>query len=393
MPPGAERRFDYRGVAVLAPVTFGYAKRAAHSVHWLLGGLLRTVLRQAGLRKEELDGLGVASYRLPPDNAASLSEHFGLSPRWVLDLPYGGASGVIALRRAACAVQAGDAEVVACLAGDVPPPDASFTANFSSFARDHVYPHGAGGPNAVFSLITARYMHEHGAVPEDFGRICVAQRANGSRFPGALLPEPLTMEQYLAARPVSDPLRLYDCVMRCCGAEGFVVTTEERARALRVPWARIAGAVERHNGSAAEPVQTSVGVALDREALWSQARLGPGDMRFVQAYDDYPVIVMLQIESLGFCGKGEAASFLRGRSLTADGDFPLNTNGGMLALGQAGAAGGSLGLTEALRQVTGQALGSPVRDAAAGVVSGYGMVNFDRGLCSAAAVITTGAKA
>ena len=396
MPRAANPRrepADYGGIAVTTPVTFGYAKRSPRTVHWFLGGALRELLRGSGLRKEDIDGLIVASYLLMPDQAATLAEYFGLSPRLALDVRQGGASGVIALRHAARAVQAGDAEVVACLAGDVPPRDSSFSANFSTFARDHVFPHGAGGPNVVFGLITTNYMRKNGAVPQDFGRVCVAQRTNGSHFPGALLGTPLTLEEYLAARPISEPLRLYDCVMRCCGAEGFLVMSEERAARLGLPWARIAGSVERHNGSPEAVVQETVGIALDRDELWRQASLGPRDMRFVQAYDDYPVVVMMQLESLGFCKIGEAARFIRERNLTVDGDLPLNTNGGMLALGQAGAAGGFVGMTEGLRQATGQALGRPVPGATAGVVSGYGTVNYDRGICSAAAVLTSGKRA
>ncbi|HEX5314153.1 MAG TPA: thiolase family protein [Gammaproteobacteria bacterium] len=391
MPQAASRiRAGYGGVAVTTPVTFGYAKRSTHGVHWHLGGVLRELLRRSGIDKGDIDGLIVASYMLIPDHAATLAEYFGMSPRLALDVRQGGASGVIALRHAARAVQSGDADVVACIAGDVPPQDNSFTANFSTFARDHVFPHGAGGPNVVFALITANYMRQTGARAEDFGRLCVAQRTNGSHFPGALLSTPLTLEEYLAARPISEPLRLYDCVMRCCGAEGFLVMSEERASRLNIPWAGIAAAIERHNGAPEEPVQEGVEIAPDRDELWRQASLGPRDMRFVQAYDDYPVIVMMQLESLGFCGKGEAARIVRERDLTVDGDLPLNTNGGMLALGQAGAAGGFVGMTEGLRQVTGQALGRAVRGATAGLVSGYGTVNYDRGICSAAAVLRSG---
>lgn len=386
---GPRQARGFEGVAVCAPVTFGYTKASPHGVPWFVGGTLRELLRRAGLDKCAVDGLAIASYRLAPDNAASLTEYLGLSPRFLLDLPYGGASGVMALRRAARAVQAGDAEVVACIGADVPPRDASFMANFSSFSRDAVHPYGAGGANGVFALITRAYMEKTGATREDFGRVCVAQRANGARFPGALLPEPLTMAEYLAARPIAEPLHLYDCVLRCCGAEGFLVMSTERARSLGLPAARIAASVERHNGATGEAAQERTLSAADRESLWRQASLGPQDMRFVQAYDDYPVIVLLQLESLGFCAEGEGVRLVRERRLTADGELPLNTGGGMLALGQAGAAGGFLGVTEAIRQVTGQALGAAVADALAGVVSGYGTVNYDRGLCTAAAVLTS----
>jgi acetyl-CoA acetyltransferase len=103
------------------------------------------------------------------------------------------------------------------------------------------------------------------------------------------------------------------------------------------------------------------------------------------------VIAMMQIEDLGFCRKGEGAEFVRSHTLTNDGSFPHNTSGGQLSVGQAGAAGGSLGLVEAMRQLTGQPLGGAVPDARIAVVSGFGMINFDRGLASCAAVLARAA--
>ena len=296
---------------------------------------------------------------------------------------------MVALRRAARAVQAGDADIVACIAGDTNHVD-SFRltlANFSQFARDAVYPYGAGGPNASFAFLTAYYMRVYGATREDFGKLCVAQRANALKYSHALFKKPLTLEEYLSARAIAEPLHLFDCVMPCAGAEGFLVLSEERAKALGIPFAALMGTIERHNAYAADPVQMRAGWALDREDLYAQAGAGPGDMDFVQTYDDYPVISLLQLEDLGFCGKGEAPAFVREHSFTHDGSFPLNTSGGQLSVGQAGAAGGFLGMVEALRQLTGQAQERQVKDAKLGLVSGFGMINFDRGLGSGAAIL------
>jgi acetyl-CoA acetyltransferase len=135
------------------------------------------------------------------------------------------------------------------------------------------------------------------------------------------------------------------------------------------------------------------GWALDRDDLYAQAGAGPADMDFVQTYDDYPVITLMQIEDLGFCAKGEGASFVRKHSFTHDGSFPLNTSGGQLSVGQAGAAGGFLGMVEAIRQLTGRAGARQVQNAKRGpllgLVSGFGMINFDRGLGSGAAVLAS----
>jgi acetyl-CoA acetyltransferase len=306
----------------------------------------------------------------------------------------GGASGVVALQRAARAVGAGDADVVACVAGDTNDPTSfgDLVSNFSRFSREAAYPYGAAGPNMSFALMTRAYMSKYGATREDFGKICVAQRRNALEFPHALMKAPLTLDAYLNARPIAEPLRLFDCVMPCAGAEAFIVTREETARAMNLPFARILSTIERHNAYKDDDIQLRGGWAIDKDDLWAMAGVKPGDVDFLETYDDYPVVSMMQIEDLGFCAKGEAKDFIRAKSLTVGGDFPHNTSGGQLSVGQAGAAGGYLGLVEALRQLTGETLGPRVENAKIGVVSGFGMVNFDRGICSAAAILAAGGR-
>ncbi|MDF2808979.1 MAG: acetyl-CoA acetyltransferase [Microvirga sp.] len=382
-------RASYQDVVVTAPVTVPYRRYAQQDAHWFLARAIAELCRTSGLAKQRIDGFAVSSFTLFPDTAVGLTQHLGLTPRWLDHVPMGGASAVVALRRAARAVQSGDADVVACIAGDTNHVD-SFRqnlANFSRFARDAVYPVGAGGPNASFALLTAYYMRMYGAKPEDFGKLCVAQRTNALTFPGALIKKPLTLEAYLGARLVADPLRLFDCVMPCAGAEGFLIMREDEARSLGLPFARILGAIERHNAYPDDPIQMRGGWAMDRDELYAQARVGPGDMDFLQAYDDYPVINCLQLEDLGFCEKGEAPDFIRNNSFTTEGTLPLNTSGGQLSVGQAGAAGGYLGMVEAIRQLTGQSLSAPVPGARIGMVSGFGMINYDRGICTGAAIL------
>ena len=166
--------------------------------------------------------------------------------------------------------------------------------------------------------------------------------------------------------------------------------SRRRALALGLPYARVRSTCERHNAFPNDPIQMRGGWVLDREQLFGGAGVEPADVGFVQTYDDYPVICMMQIEDLGFCAKGESPEFIRSHTLTADGSFPHNTSGGQLSVGQAGAAGGFLGLVEALRQLTGSVLGAEVPDAKIGLVSGFGMVTYDRGLASGAALLSGG---
>jgi acetyl-CoA acetyltransferase len=387
----AVARTGYDDVVVAAPVTVPYVRYSIRGAHWFLARAIAGMLEAAHLAKAQIDGLSVASFTLAPDTAVGLTQHLGLDLRWLDHIPMGGASGVVALRRAARAVQAGDASIVACVAGDTNHTDTFRlnTATFSQFARDAVYPYGSGGPNASFAFLTAYYMRTTGARPEDFGKICVAQRANALRFPQALFKKPLTLDEYLSARMIADPVRLFDCVMPCAGADGFLVMRRGEAERLGLAHARILGTIERHNAFAADPIQMRGGWAQDRDELYAQAALKPDAVDFLQTYDDYPVITMMQIEDLGFCCKGEAPEFVRANGLEIDGSFPLNTSGGQLSVGQAGAAGGFLGMVEAIRQLTGAAAGRAVPDARVGLVSGFGMINYDRGLCTGAALLGT----
>jgi acetyl-CoA acetyltransferase len=385
----ASRIAGYEGVAVAVPVTVPYERFSIRGAHWFVARALKQLVDGAGISKDEIDGLCVASFTLAPDSAVGLTQHLGLSPRWLDHIPMGGASAIVSLRRAARAVQAGDAEIVACIAGDTNQIDSfrQSTASFSMFAQDAVYPYGAGGPNGSFAFLTAYYMRTYGAKPEDFGKLCVAQRSNALRNPNALFKKPLTLEEYLGARLVADPLRLFDCVMPCAGADAFLVMSEERARRLGLRHARLTGAIERHNAYPDDPVQHRGGWAMDRDQLYAAAGIGPADIDVIEVYDDYPVVCVFQIEDLGFCAKGEGPEFIRRHSFEANGSFPFNTSGGQLSVGQAGVAGGTLGLVEAIRQVTGQAIGAQVENARHALVSGYGMINFDRGLCSGAAIL------
>ena len=352
---------NYAGVAIAAPVSVGYARNSEHGAPWFVGAALHEMLAGSGLPKSAIDGLAIGSFSLAPDSVVTMTQYYGLETRFLESLPYGGASGVLALRRAARAVQAGDAEVIACIGADTNRTEGfrELVANFSGFSVDASWPYGAAGPNLPFSLITARYMAETGATREDFGRICVSQRANARGVPQALFADkPLSMAQYLGARAVAGPLQLFDCVMPCAGAEGFLVMSEERARALGIPFARVLSAEERHNAFAGDDIQLRAGWNAFAPQLWDRAGCGPQDMDLLETYDDYPVIAMLQMEALGFCAAGEAPRFVRETALTVNGGgVPHNTSGGQLSTGQAGAGGGFLGLVEALRQVTGRAVG------------------------------------
>ncbi|GGE56462.1 thiolase family protein [Paenalcaligenes hominis] len=386
------KRIPYTDVVLVCPVTVAYERFSEKSAHQWLGTALKQLLQQSGLSKQDVDGVCVSSFTLGSDTAVGVMQHFQMSPRFLEHIPMGGASGIVALRRAARAVQCGDANVVACLAGDTNHRNSfkNTVSGFSRFSQDAVYPYGAAGPNGSFALLTDYYMQHYGATRADFGKLCVAQRDNALRNPHALMKKPLTLEQYLEARPIAEPIHLFDCVMPCAGAEGYLVMRREQAQTLQLPYVEILSTIERHNAFVDDPVQYRGGWAMDIDELYDMAHVRPEHIDFLETYDDYPVINVMQFEDLGFCKKGEGPQFVRDHSFTIEGSFPFNTSGGQLSVGQAGAAGGYLGLVQALRQLTLSAADTQVPNATIGMVSGFGMINYDRGICTAATILKRG---
>lgn len=382
-------RADYRGVVLACPVTVQYKRYSVDAAQWWLGAALRALVEASGVSHRAIDGFAFTSFTAAPDKAIGLTQHFGISPRWLDDVPLGGAAAVVSIRRAARAVQCGDADIVACIAGDTNHVDTfrQTLAGFSRFAQDAVFPYGAGGANMSFAFITRSYMHATGASREDFGKLCVAQRDYARANPRALMRRPLTLDDYLGARPIAEPITLYDCVMPCAGADGFLVMREDEACRLELPFVRLVASIERHNAFPDDAVQTRGGWLVDADDLYAMAGSGPDDVDLVETYDDYPVISMLQFEGLGLCPPGEGPSFVRQNTFGPGGTVAHNTGGGQLSVGQAGAAGGHLGIVEAMRQLLGCASGIQVEKARRALVSGFGMINFDRGLSSGAVIL------
>ena len=153
-------------VVVTVPVTVPYVRHSDHGAHWFIARAVAGLLEGARLAKSAIDGLCLSSLApIAPDTAVGVTQHLGLSLRWLDHIPMGGASGIVGLRRALRCVQAGDAEVVACVAADTNQVDTFRTTlgSFSQFAQDATYPYGAGGPNASFAFLTAYYMRLYGA--------------------------------------------------------------------------------------------------------------------------------------------------------------------------------------------------------------------------------------
>ena len=374
-------------IGILGYAESAYEKKTSRTLISMLAEVARKAVALAGLKREDIDGIAVCSFVLPPDNAVTLAEQLGIAVSWSYFGTAGGAGPVASVLNAARAIEAGQARAVLCLAGDNYDVAGHYRLMdfFNKALINYGTPNGFGGANGLFGIVQRKHMEIYGTRREQLGRIAVGQRASARLNENALLRGPMTIEDYLNCRIIADPIRLYDCVLPCAGADAVVVGALDRAPAGT--GIRILAGFEQHNHPAGEIAPLRGGWELYRDLLWADAGYGPSDMHFVQAYDDYPIMVAIQLEDHGFCRKGEVGRFLADRTFTFDGTFPLNTNGGQLSCGQAGAAGGMIGLVEAVRQLRGEAGPFQIAKASRGLVSGYGMVGYGHGLSSSSIVL------
>ena len=374
-------------IGILGYAESAYEKKTSRTLISMLAEVARKAVALAGLKREDIDGIAVCSFVLLPDNAVTLAEQLSIPISWGYFGTAGGAGPVASVLNAARAIEAGQARTVLCLAADNYDVAGHYRLMdfFNKALINYGTPNGFGGANGLFGIVQRKHMEIYGTRREQLGRIAVGQRASARLNENALLRGPMTIEDYLNCRIIADPIRLYDCVLPCTGADAVVVGALDRAPAGK--GIRILAGFEQHNHPAGEIAPLRGGWELYRDLLWADAGYGPSDMHFVQAYDDYPIMVAIQLEDHGFCRKGEVGRFLADRTFTFDGTFPLNTNGGQLSCGQAGAAGGMIGLVEAVRQLRGEAGPFQIAKASRGLVSGYGMVGYGHGLSSSSIVL------
>jgi acetyl-CoA acetyltransferase len=348
----------------------------------LLADAARRALDDAGIQPREVDGLGVASFSLGPDHAIDLAVRLGLRVRWLMDAATGGASAVDMLQHARRAVEAGDARHVLLVAGDHLEPEdfVRLVDEYNTATRDFLAPLPTGGPNALFAMLTRRHMVRHGLERADYGKVAISQRAWAATNPGAVYRAPLSPAEYLQAPLVADPLCIYDCVPVVTGADAIIVSARAASPAVGI---RALGASHNADLHEGDGLETGLrGIAAD---VWTAASAGPDDVDVVSVYDDYPAMVLVQLEDLGFAPEGDVRRLVDERIATRT--LPVNTSGGQLSAGQAGAAGGMHGIVEVVTQLRGAAGDRQVQDARLGVVSGYGMVAYRHGACANVAVL------
>jgi len=236
-------------------------------------------------------------------------------------------------------------------------------------------PYGPTVP-ALYALIAQAHMATYGTTPEQFASIAVVCRKHAALNPEAQMQEPISVQDVLSSRMIADPLHLLDCSLVSDGGAAIILTSAERAIDFPHHPVYLLGAGEGHGHehiSQARSLTTSAAVESGRRAF-ATAGLGPRDIDLAQLYDCFTPTVLIELEDLGFCEKGEAGAFVEAGQIELGGQLPVNTHGGMLSHCHSGNPGSMFALTEAVRQLRHQAGNRQVEDAEVALVHAQGGV-------------------
>jgi acetyl-CoA acetyltransferase len=375
-----------RDIGIIGYGSAAYDKKPRRTLLGYLAEAGRAALASAGITKKDIDGLAVDATDTA-DTPVTTAEHFGLSIAWSHAGSSAGTNGLLSVTSAVRAIDAGLAHYVLCVAGGAQDMSSFHKrmSRFNSAIAEYLLPQAHGGMPGLFAIIQRKHMETYGTTRAQLGRVAVDLRANAQRNEAALLRGSMSLDDYLNAPVIAEPIGKFDCVMPCSGAEAIVVGPLDRAP--RGKGVRILASRERHNHPPGELAPLCGGWEVFRDELYAEAGYGPRDMQFVQLYDDFPIMAAIQLEDLGFCAKGEIGAFLDRNRLTHDGSFPVNTGGGQLSCGQAGGSAGLLCMVESTRQLRGEGGARQVPNARRGIASGFGSISYGHGLSSAAAIL------
>ncbi len=375
------------------PYSRAKAEERIYSVDEYIAWAADLALEKAGMSKNDFDdqgfGLAHAEAAHTVNWSASTAENLGISPSTLIRADQGGASASAMLIRAATLIRAGVIDRALIVGADTPLsiPSAAPGLPLSPERTRGVFwdyqgPFGMMGATAQFALLQKRYQHEYELTEQQTGKVAVTTRYHASLNPEAIYRKPFSLDEYLASRMLSDPLRLYDCVPIVNGGLAYIVTSVETAKSVTDTPAYLRGFGECNNyykGSRSRPDVTHTGYVKAAPKAFAMAKAQPDDIDVFLPYDDYPFVVAMTIEDWGFCKKGEAGRFIQERDLRFDGDFPLSTDGGQLSGGQPGGAiGGFAPLIEAVTQVRGEADARQVKDVRMAASCGFGGIPYGR---------------
>ncbi|MWA06162.1 lipid-transfer protein [Actinomadura sp. LD22] len=344
-----------------------FSKESGRSELRLAAEACLAAVEDAGLAPADVDGL--VTYTADANSEIAVQRELGIPAlRFFSRVDYGGGAACGTVAHAAMAVATGQANAVLCYRAFNERSGHRFGQAAASGRVDATglefswhLPFGFATPAAWVAMQARRYMHDYGATSEDFGRVAVAMRRHAATNPAAWFHgRPITLDEHQASRWIVDPLHLLDCCQESDGGVAVLVTSLERARDLPHRPAVITAAAQGtgpdqmmmfgyYTGElSALPAMETVG-----RTLWQQSGLSPDDVQTAILYDHFTPFVLVQLEELGFCGRGQAKDYIKDGGIELGGRLPVNPNGGQL--GEAYIHGMN-GIAEAVRQVRGAAV-------------------------------------
>jgi acetyl-CoA acetyltransferase len=334
----------------------------------------RNALADAGLGARDIDGVVIQPCPTDPRiTAFSLAQELGINLSFGADEQLHGASSCAIIQHATMAIDAGLCNYCLCAFADN-----SYSASTDTgivyqrpMGTDAAY--GMFGVAASYAMIARRYMHEYGITTRQFGAVAVTFRKHASLNPIAQMRQPITIEDHQKSRWVVEPLRLLDCCLVSDGGRALIVTSAERARQLRRRPVYIMGMGQGH--PCYDPLQreslTVTGAVTSGKAAFYMSGITLRDVDVCAIYDSFSFVVPMQLEDLGFCGKGEGGVFVEEGRIALGGELPTNTSGGLLSEVY---IQGWIGTHEAVRQLRGDCSERQVPDAEIALVTSSGGV-------------------
>jgi acetyl-CoA acetyltransferase len=337
---------------------------------------LQRVLEDSGARTEDIEGVFSSSQTMGMPTVM-LCEYLQMFPHYSDSTTIGGSSFEAHLNHAAAAIRAGKCKMALISYG---------STQLSS--RGRVL--GTGGRPATipestyespygnvlvgaYAMAARRHMHQYGTTSEQLAEIAVVTRRHAGLNPLAMYREPIMVQDVLDSRMIADPLHLLDCCVVSDGGGAVLVTTEERARDLRQQPIYVLGSSEGHTHAhiSQMPDLTVTPAAMTGPRAFAEAGVRPDEIDMAMIYDSFTITVLLLLEDLGFCKKGEGGAFVQGGRIALGGQLPINTDGGGLSSNHPGMRGIFL-IIEAARQLRGQCGPRQVEGAKLAVAHGSG---------------------